>query len=202
MQGTTTKRSRAAYLLSQPKTDDVVNELITLNYGLLNRQLAKFYLYNDPDALSYAYEALYKAIVTFDPIKNHQFSTYATVCIYNRLGSYVRSLHNNKVELTYLEESPNGDESTLWEVIDSGVRTETTTLVDDEVAEALLIVEDAITGLNATQRKIAYAWRDSNFEDTHEMIANTVGCTQSYVSVVIKKLTKLIKLKLEELYHD
>ena len=202
MQGTLTKGSRVDFLLSQPKTDDVVNELIILNYGLLNRQLAKFYLYNDPDALSYAYEALYKAIITFDPAKNHQFSTYATVCMYNRIGSYIRSLHNNAVELTYYEESVNADGSTLLDVIDNGVRADDETIMKDTVIEALIIVDDIILTLNSTQRRIAYAWRDSNFVLTHALIAEQVGCTQSYVSQVIKRLNKLIKNKLEEINHD
>lgn len=193
------QEARVKKLLSQPKSADVVNELIILNYGLLNRQLAKFYLFNDPDALSYAYEALYKAILTFDHTKNHQFSTYATVCIYNRLGSYIRSLHNNKVEVSYFDDK---DGNTLLDVIDSGVRTEYSTMVTDEVSEALYIVDNEILSLNHTQRKIAYEWRDSNFEATHETIAARVGCTQSYVSQVIKKLNKRIKNKLEELNYD
>lgn len=196
------KARRIEYLLTQPKTEDVINELITLNYGLLKAQLFKFYLYDDPDALSFAYEALLKAINTFDGSKNNKFSTYATVCIYNRLGSYVRSLHNQKVEVVYYEDSVIEGGPTLLNVIDSGVRTDHGVLIKDHIVDVKTVVNLLIDGTsNALQRRIFVVWRDSEFKATHENIATIVGCTQSYVSQVIKKFSKKVKYKLEELTH-
>jgi RNA polymerase sigma factor (sigma-70 family) len=193
-------RDRQLYLLNQPKTEEVINELILLNKGLLNKQLYKFYLLNDPDALSFAYEALYKAIITFKPESNNQFSTYATVCMYNRLGSYVRSLHKQELEVVYYEESVLADGSTLQDVIDNGFRTDAPTLIFDGIVEALIVVDDLIlTMRNPLQRCVATEWRESNFTATHETIAANIGCTQSYVSQIIKKLVAKAKHKLGEL---
>lgn len=197
-----TKLERSDYLLRQPKSEEVLNELIALNFGLLKAQLNKFYLYDDPDALSFAYEALLKAINTFDVSKNNKFSTYATVCIYNRLGSYIRSLHANQVELVYYEESVLGDDTPLINVIDSGVRTDLGVIKKDHIVDTYTAVEILVQEMtNPLQRTIIITWRNSGFSMTHENIAKDIGCTQSYVSQVLKKFFKKVKYKLEEIEH-
>lgn len=185
--------NRSDYLLKQAKTEDVVEELITLNFGLINKQLHKFYLYNDPDALSFAYEALYKAILTFDPNKNNKFSTYATVCIYNRLGSYVRALKAQQETLSYdeLENECHSDSA------DKNIMAECA-IYNIEIAA----IRARCSLSNATHRLIVDTWVNSNYTKTHSTIASELGFTQPYVTQVISKYKKILKRKLEEIDNE
>jgi DNA-directed RNA polymerase specialized sigma subunit len=195
-------KSRTEHLLSLPKTEDVVAEIIELNIGLMKAQLSRFYLHDDPDALSFAYEAFWKAIVTFDASRNNMFSTYATVCMYNRLGSYIRSLHNQAVEVVYYEESVSEGGPALLNVIDSGYRTDHGYLLKEHIVVVKDVVEVLARDItNELQRRIVKEWMNSDFSMTHENIAMNIGCTQSYVSQVLKKFSIKVKYKLGELAH-
>lgn len=75
---------------------ECIDDKIRDNVGLIFTQLNKFKLAKDPEAESIGYEALYNAILTYDQSKKVQFSTYASVCIYNALGSYVRTQNKQR----------------------------------------------------------------------------------------------------------
>ena len=70
-----------------------MNSLIKDNLGLVYKQIARLKLFDDPEAESIGYEALWTAAKTFDESKGYKFSTYAMCCIYNALGSYIRTLN-------------------------------------------------------------------------------------------------------------
>lgn len=187
--------SAVAALLQQPKTKDVVDKLLVLNYGLMNKQLKKFYLLNDPDALSYAYEALYNAILTYN--SKSKFSTYASVCIYNKLGSYIRSIKRNEdTDLVYYQ-TPVGNKC-IMDYIPGG------TTADAEILSECgsTLIEHTVKQLrgevtNPIQGQILDCWIEHNYAIPHDEIANRMNCTQSYVSQVIKKFRIKLKSKLE-----
>lgn len=193
-------KERVDYLLKQSKSEAVVEELIVLNYGLIGKQLYKFYMINDPEALSLAYEALYNAIITYDHNKNSAFSTYATVCIYNKLGSYVRSLNSNAVLDTTSYENPISESGkTLLDVLESPDTADGKLLSECGVEVILKYIVDYINDLrNPLHRIIVEQWVKSEFKLQHERIAKNLNCTQSYVSQVIKTFKNSLKKKLEE----
>ena len=78
-----------------------INKVIADNIGLVYTGLKKFYLLNDPDAESFAYEALWRAAQTYKTDEGTVFSTYAMVCILNALGCHVRRL-NKKNKLSVI----------------------------------------------------------------------------------------------------
>lgn len=193
-------KERVEYLLTQEKTPEVVEELVIRNTGLLNKQLYKFCLTDDPDALSIGYEALYNAIMTFDNSKGHRFSTYATVCIYNALGSLVRSMKGQLVNSIISYDAP----------IDESGRTLEDTLVSFNTADGVTLaacgvdlikkaVNDSMLQLtNDLHKEICSLWVDSGYTMTRAEIAKKLGCTHSYVSQIITKLKSNIKNKLGE----
>ena len=69
-----------------------INAQIANNKGLVYAALHRFNLVNDPEAESYAFEALFKAVMTFDDSKGYVFATYAVACINNGLRMYCRKL--------------------------------------------------------------------------------------------------------------
>ena len=193
-----TSLDKSDELLLMDKSPEVVEELIKLNKGLIWEQLKKFGLVRDPEALSIGYEALYKAIMTFNTSRSNKFSTYATVCIYNSLGSYVRSLNTiiNKNTISY--DVPVDDKGTVHlDSFESTLTADGRLLEEAGVEEIMQCVEQCIAEVNnKTQRNILKYWRDSMFKATHREIAAKFKCSQSYVSQTINRFRCNLKNKL------
>ncbi len=180
------------------KSPEVIEELIKLNEGLIGKQLKKFGLIGDPEALSIGYEALYKAIMTFNTSRSNRFSTYATVCIYNSLGSYVRSLNTaiNKNTISY--DAPVDDEGTTYlDSFESTLTADGKLLEEAGVEEIMQCVESCIAEVNnKTQRSILEYWRKSKFKATQREIVLELNCSQSYVSQTLNRFRCNLKNKL------
>ena len=192
-------KTRANYLLAQPvKTNEILNELIELNSGLIGRVLKSFGLVHNQDASSIGYEMLLKAILDFDPLSGTQFSTFATVCIYNGLGSYVRSIKtlintntisydalvdNEATFLTFMESSCTADGGILQRC---GVR---------QIRRHMLEYYRSVK--NPTHKKVLKLWAQSSFSITNIEIARMLNCSQSYVNQIINKFRKSLKNKLK-----
>ena len=190
---------RSNELLLMDKSPEVVEELIILNKGLIWKQLKKFGLIGDPEALSLGYEALYKAIMTFNTSRSNRFSTYATVCIYNRLGSYVRSLNTTIRKNTISYDAPVDDKGTTYlDSFESTLTADRRLLEEAGVEEIMQCVELCIAEVNnKTQRSILEYWRRSMFKATHREIASELDCSQSYVSQTLNRFRCDLKNKLE-----
>lgn len=175
-----------------------VEELIRLNKRLVYKQLTKFNLLNDHEAISLGFEALFNAVTTFTPGKS-EFSTYATVCIYNRLGSYIRSINTNiHTNTVHYEEPINKEGLRLVDILESPTRVESNILIKDEVHSVQEAFNKCYTELtNETQKSIIKTWAASNFTATHVTIAESLGCTQSYVSQTIKRFRISLKGRID-----
>lgn len=192
-------RTRSEELLLLDKTPLVVEELIKLNDGLIGKQLKKFGLVGDPEAISLGYEALYTAIMTFNTSKSNAFSTYATVCIYNRLGSYVRSLNTSirKNTVSY-DELVDDKGTTHLDRFESTLTADGKLLESDGVQNINRCVDACIEEVtNETQRSILELWRESEFTATNREIASSLNCSQSYVSQTLNRFRSSLKRKLE-----
>ncbi len=193
--------TRSDELLLMDKSPEVVEELIKLNEGLIGTQLKKFGLVGDPEALSLGYEALYKAIMTFNTSRSNKFSTYATVCIYNKLGSYVRSINTTINKNTISYDAPVDDKGTTHlDRFESALTADGRLLEETGVKEIMQCVEQCIAEVNnKTQRNILEYWRESMFRATHREIASKLDCSQSYVSQTLNRFRSNLKNKLEVL---
>lgn len=193
-------QDRTEYLLLQPRSIEVADEILRLNYGLLDKQLNRFGLRNNHDAISFGYEAMYNAVMTYNG--KSKFSTYATVCIYNRLGSYIRTLKTTEPVLSY--DAPIGnDGDTFLDLLSSS-----------ETADKNIIMEEGIESIhscitycyneikNPLHKSIVDTWVGSEFKMSQASIAELNGCTQTYVSVVLGKFKSKLKKKLEEFEYE
>jgi RNA polymerase sigma factor (sigma-70 family) len=167
---------------------------------LVYRQLHKFNLANDPEALSQGYEALYNAIQSFDNESGHKFSTYATVCIYNRLGSYIRSLNTQILQNTMSYEMPVGNDGmVLLDTLESSKTADREILSECGVNIIYNSIQECIEDMtNPLHRLIVSVWVESEFTASFTDIACVAKCTQSYVSQVIKVFKNKLKKKLGE----
>ena len=190
--------ARTKELLLLTKSPEVIEEIFKLNKGLVGKQLMKFGLVGDPDAISLGYEALYNAILTFNTSRNNTFSTYATVCIYNKLGTYVRS-KNTMIRMNTIsyDNCIDEDGTTHLDTFESSLTTDELVLQKDSIAYILKCVDECINSIkNPTQRKILLLWRETGFEATHKEIATKLACSQSYVSQTLNKFRKKLKSKM------
>lgn len=184
--------TRTEYLLKQPVRDnEVITELITLNSRLIGSVLKRFGLIHDDEAVSYGYEALYKAIKTYD--HSTKFSTHATVYIYNRLGSYVRHLNTkirtNTVLCDFSDMINIASNDSVENRYEAQCRLE-------EINKAVDITMKLHKSVK--QKRILEIWIGSNFSATSTTIAMITGVSQSYVSQTINKFRTLLKDKLRE----
>lgn len=194
-------RTKLQRLACMDKEQHVIDQMVEKCYPLVVQQLRKFYLYNDPDALSHAYEALYKAIITYEPDGRSQFITYATVCIYNSLGSYLRVLKNAQQAISlHTIISDNGEELmdvvSTDEVIADNVVGEITADLYRSIARQLVTATN-----NDNQRNVLTMWMESDYEMRHTDLAVKAGMSQSYVTQTINTFRAKMRKELEVIGH-
>ena len=186
---------------------DDINAKIAKHTGLIFNQIKKFNLAKDPEAESIGYEALYNAILTYDQSKNIKFSTYASVCIYNALGSYIRTQNKQRqlevVSYNNIAYSEDGTDhefvdflSTSSDVEQDFMKNELHRIVREEFQKQY----DTLT--NEKHKVIVSLWHDSEYEASMVSIAKQAGVSQPYVSQVINSFKFNLKKRLEEYYYD
>lgn len=182
---------RCNYLFNQERSKEVVNELVELNTGLVFDQLKSFNLYNDEDAISYAFEGLYKAVVTFNVDSGNKFSTYAVVCIRNSIQQLIRKRNSEaKVVLLSLD-------SFVIDTITLGDTIEDPRSREDNSKTIISAVYDIIDNHKNDKTKcILYEWVKSDFTATNREIAMRLGVSQPYVSNVINEFRARLRKKL------
>ena len=181
-----------------------INDQIAENAGLIYKQLSSFNLLYDQDAESFAYEALYKAILTYDKDTGTAFSTYATCCIANALRKHLRTL-NKKRQLdvvSYYELISTKENSD--ELIDIIPQLDTTT--DAEAVylfkELQGVVSDAfvkvLRGMSEKHQTVITRWYNSDCKMTQCELAKALQISQPTVSKAISVFKYRLKLELEE----
>ena len=178
--------------------DNVIQD----NLGLVYAQLKKFKMTDDPEAISIGYEALYVAVHTFDQTKNVTLSTYATVCIYNALGSYLRTLKRVKqlpvISYNVCVVDDDGNTKELLDcipaagsIIEDFIHKETMNCLHCAAERALA----AMT--NPNYIKIIKIWQDSEYSKPTTLIAKEAKVSQSYVSQVLSRFKSQVKKQME-----
>jgi len=173
-------------------TEDV-NETIRKNKGLVYKQLHKFSLVDDADANSYGFEALYRAIETYKPESGVKFSTYASVCIYNALGCYVRKLKNKRqiVTVSYNKVTEEGVEFSAFISSKSSVEDDAMNRMRLEaVYRAMRKLKETYTD---TKLDVFNLWYDSEFTISSVDIAKTLGISQPYAYRLLSYIRADIK---------
>ena len=174
-----------------------INEQIAANTGLVYTQLHRFNMVDDPDAESKAFEALYKAVKTFDASKGFTFSTYAMCVIKNALRMHLRSTQKKRQLSVFSYDTPDPlveGKSMLDHIItDNDVET---VLLQEEACK---IITDTFVkhknALSEEHRAIIDMWYSKM---TQTEIAKRVHLSQSYVSRIIAGFMYKLRKELEE----
>ena len=184
-----------------------VNSIIENNRGLVFEQLKRLYVLNDPEAESIGYEALWDAATTYEENRGYKFSTYATCCIYNALGSYIRTLNKKRqletVSYNNIAYNDDGENHEFLELFSSIVDVEQDIMKVElyrKLNEVYQLTYDRLT--NPKHQAIAKAWRDADYDISNKDIAKIVGVSQPYVNQVINTFKFNIKKRMEAYYNE
>ena len=176
-----------------------INEKIESNMGLVYHQLNKFRLLNDPEALSIATEALWNAIVTYKTGTAAKFSTYASVCIYNALGCYVRHLKRKRQLDIFSYDIPITDDATLEVFMTDSYSAEDMYLQSEFAQYSKQAIEKVVNSFQAgTSQLIVRYWIDSYCTAKQRELSDKFGISQSYISRVLSMAKYRLKKELEE----
>jgi DNA-directed RNA polymerase specialized sigma subunit len=183
-------------LLSLPKTEEVIEELLVANKGLMYKQLYKFHLVNDQDAYSHALMALHRAIMTYDASKGAAFSNYASVCVFNGLGCYVRGLKSGIEEVSY--DVMIGEDVSFLSTMESKDTADGRYMTYKNIVGIYKILNESLAKLPKLNKLVVSLWIDSEFMLNQSELAEATQCSQSYVSRILTDFKKIVKNKLRE----
>ena len=178
-----------------------VDKLVEDNAGLVYAQLHKFNRAYDDDAISYAFEGLWNAAKTYDSSKKVAFSTYASVCIYNSIGCYLRSIGRQSSVVIIPLEEPISDDNNLL-LIDT-ISSDDTLESDLLKRELYVKLYEAFDAVRATlpvgvSQDIIDLWRESDFTATQRELANATGVSQAHVSRTLSAFKHKLKQEMED----
>lgn len=178
-----------------------INKKIAENTGLVYQQLHRFRLVDDPDAESFAYEALYKAVLTYDEKSGNAFSTYAVCIISNALRMHLRSL-NKKRQLTVVSyDAPiteDDENCNMLVFLTDNTSAEDYILREELQIEVEKAIQDVLNSLPDTHRAIVQMWYDSDCTAKQQSIASAMKVTQPVVSRALSAFKHKLKIRLEE----
>ena len=177
-----------------------INEQIAANTGLIYSRLRLFNLQDDQDAESSAYEALHKAVLTYDKDKGATFANYAICVIDNSLRMHLRKMYRKRqlTVVSYNTPNFNTDKECLLDVIKLANDAETR-FISNEACK--YITETFVKHVNALPdkyRAIIELWYHSTPKMSQTEIAAELHISQPNVSRVIANFVYKLKKELEE----
>jgi len=178
-----------------------VEKMIEDNKGLVYKQLHRFNLAYDNDAISYAFETLHRAVVTYDKSKKVAFSTYASSCIYNTIVWYLREkARDEKLQVVSFEEPVNDcTEITIADTLTTNETAETAYLareLNDMIWLAFDKVYDKLP--NEISKTIIRIWRESDFTIRQVDLAREAQTSQAHVSRTLCVFKHKFKKEMED----
>lgn len=176
-----------------------INQTIEANMGLVYKKLYDFGLRNDPEAVSRATEALWNAVSTWREDRAVKLSTYASVCIYNALGCYIRHI-KRKGQLqvvSYDEEVVEGH--TYEELLGDSPSAEEVYLTNELNCTIHAAIDKvASTFSSEAMQQLVRFWFANNCIPKQRELADRFGVSQSYASRVLSMAKHRLKKELEE----
>jgi DNA-directed RNA polymerase specialized sigma subunit len=189
--------------VEQPElTNEEINEIIEQNMGLIRKQLHRFKMYDDAEAMSRSLEALWNAAIYYDEDRGTAFSTYATACIYNALCAYYNEQKKpSKRFISYDNIASTETENSFEVFLTDGLSAEDIAHKIDEDLLVRRIFYEELAKFKGLRQRIIYTWEEGNYIINETEIAEVVGCSQSYVSYTLKiffnKMKQALKGKIE-----
>lgn len=169
--------------MKQDSTDDLIRQHEGLVFYTLNMLNCA---YSD-DARGVAYEALWRALRSFDDDRGVSFSTYAVTCIKNALYDLFRKAKEVQAYEVSIE--------ALYELgeYDRGFEDEEP---QQDYTALHKAVDEALNRLSGKKHTIAKLWLESSMSVT--ALAAEVPCSQSYASQTIAEFKAILRRDLTD----
>lgn len=178
-----------------------INDKIAENTGLIYKQLSKFNMLYDQDAESLAYEALYRAILTFDENAGAALSTYAVCCINNALRRHGRNTsRQQRIEVVSYDAPVHGSDGTLClaDILEHPDSVEPALIAEETNKQLLLAFKAEYEALSPKHKKVIRLFYRCDGKSTQKDIAKAAGLTQASVSKIVSAFRHRIKVRMEE----
>lgn len=172
----------------KPDLTNDCSDLIKANEGLIYYTLNMYNCAFSDEAKSVAYEALWRAIKTYDEEKGASFSTYAVTCMKHALYDMFRimqEVQNAEVPLDDIEYRFFYEEQFFDEANDA-----------KDYSPLHKAVDEALNRLSGKKHKIAKLWLGSDMSVT--ALAKEVPCSQSYASQTIAEFKAMLRKDLTD----
>lgn len=180
--------------------------LIQKHIGLIIDILKQYSLVNDPDAESIAYEALWRALVDYNPDLGYKPSTLITVYVKRALGGYLRTLHRQRQlevisynNIAYTDDNVSHE---FLELLTSDETAETVVLKDITNKKVREVYLTQVNKLCGKKKAIIKVWEQSGFTCTNKVIAAATQVSQPYVNQVVAMFKQMLRDKLKEDYYE
>ena len=180
----------------------VRNFIILHNVKLvISRVIKKFsnVPFDKKELVSVGLIGLVKSVDTFDISRNIKFSTYASKCVDNEILMFIRKqkkyLNMDSIYETIMT-NKDGKQKNLEDILPD---TSANFLERYDKKESYEIIRKVIDDLKERDRyiiKLYFGFIDNKLYKQEE-IADKFGISQAYVSRVLAKVLKIIKLRLE-----
>lgn len=178
-----------------------INDKIAQHTGLVYKQLTAFNLLYDQDAESFAYEALYNAVITYDEKAGTAFSTYAVCCINNALRRHLRTLNKKRQLEVVSYDAPitsDTDSPAMLDVIPQLYTVEDALLCTESCEFIRKAVVEEYEKLSEKHKVVVRLFLTSSMGMNQQTIAKSAGVTQATVSKIISAFRHKVKQRLEE----
>lgn len=184
------------------KCKNILNELVKNNVGLVNYIINKRYPSIEKflqmssitydDLFSAGVYGLLKAIKTFKPEKGFKFATYATRCIHNELGIFIRTYVNKGKDNIYIYTKVNKDSDGYILYLYDLIEDAKDYIGEAELKNQLQLIFLKINEILSNREKQIfdlYFIQEKNQKDIGQML----NISQSYVSRILKSISVKIK---------
>ena len=145
---------------------------------------------NIEDLISIGTIGLIKAVNTFNSGKNIKLATYASRCIENEILMYLRKINSQRTEVSFdepLNTDWDGNELLLSDILGTEEDEVYRPLEDDADKQMLM---EAIDSLDKREREIILLrfGLPAGKEYTQKEVADMLGISQSYISLLEKRI--------------
>ena len=157
----------------------------------------KFIEYDQKELVAIGNLGLIKAVNSFDVTRNIKFATYASKCIDNEIKMFLRKLRKEEVVDSFnkiLFNDFKGNELTIEETLKDDKN-----ITEDYIKEEThLFIRELVNNLSYKDRQIIimYFGFFDNKIYTQKEIAEKLNISQSYISRIIKRILKQLKIEL------
>ena len=197
----------ALLVLAQKGDIEARNKVIKHNLRLLLYQVNKVFFntpYDKDDLFQIGTIGLMRAVDTFDPEKNINFSTYASRCINNEILMFLRKGKKFLKEVSFDEPigtGKAGKELVLEDVIaDDGKELDEDILLKESIFEIRKQVEQ-LPGFEKEIIKLYCGFYDNKCY-TQAEIADLFGFSKPHISRIISKILNYLKVAFTEEQQD